>query len=396
MKPISLSRGAKFAIGRLESLGYEAYAVGGCVRDSLLGTAPHDWDLTTSATPDETAAAFSDYRVIGTGMKHGTVTILYMGEPLEITTYRLDGDYADNRHPSSVTFSKSLPDDLARRDFTVNAMAYHPTRGLTDLFGGVDDLERRLIRCVGDAEARFREDGLRILRAVRFASALGFSLEPETAHAVHSCVSLLENIAPERIREEWNKLILGKAVDHILYEYTDVLSLIFPNVSRSPISVRIADAPADFVTRLTVFFYGWMTDVGSDTAMNRLRYDHATREEVGTLLRLIEIPVEPTEATVRRLLAEISPETFWRLLDVKRCVGVPAAAETAEIAQTVLSRGDCLSLRSLAVNGKDLMKIGIPEGKSVGEALDRLLDAVLDGDLPNKKTALLNAAKKWK
>ena len=396
MNPISLSRGAKFAIGRLESLGFEAYAVGGCVRDSLLGTVPHDWDLTTNATPDETAAAFADCRVIGTGMKHGTVAILYMGEQLEITTYRLDGDYADNRHPSSVTFSKSLSDDLSRRDFTVNAMAYHPARGLTDLFGGTDDLDRRLIRCVGDAETRFHEDGLRILRAVRFASALDFSLEPETSRAVHACVSLLENIAPERIREEWSKLLLGKAVDFVLHEYPDVTLRVFPDASRSPIAVRIADAPADLVTRLTVFFYGWMTDTGSDAAMRRLRFDRATREEVGTLLRLIEIPVAPTTAAVRRLLAELSPETFWRLLDVKRCFKAPVSPKVAHIAQTVLSRGDCLSLRTLAVNGKDLMKIGIPEGKPVGEVLDRLLDAVLDGSLPNRKAALLNAAKEWR
>lgn len=396
MKPISLSRGAKFAIERLESRGYEAYAVGGCVRDSLLGQVPHDWDLTTNATPDETAAAFADCRVIETGKKHGTVTVLYRGEPLEITTYRLDGAYADNRHPASVTFSKTISDDLCRRDFTVNAMAYHPTRGLVDLFGGKDDLQNGMIRCVGDATTRFHEDGLRILRAVRFASVLDFSLESETARAIHACVSLLGNIARERIREEWTKLLLGKAADRILRDYPNVILEIFPEVVPSPLNISLSDAPADAATRLTLFLYGWTTDVGADAALLRLRYDNATREEVGTLLRLIEIPIEPTEAAVRRLLTELSPETLDRLLCVKRCVGIPAPAEIATIAQTILSRGDCLSLRALAVNGNDLMKLGFPAGKPIGEILNRLLDGVIDGTLPNKKAALLNAAKKWK
>ena len=259
MKPISLSRGAKFAIARLESRGYEAYAVGGCVRDSLLGQAPHDWDLTTNATPDETAAAFADCRVVETGKKHGTVTVLDRGEPLEITTYRRDGAYADNRHPVSVTFSKTLSDDLSRRDFTVNAMAYHPSRGLVDLFGGKEDLQNGVIRCVGNAETRFHEDGLRILRAIRFASVLDFSLEAETARAIHICVFLLDNIARERIREEWTKLLLGKAADRILRDYPDVISEIFPEVVPSPLDIHICDAPADPVIRLTLFLYGWTT-----------------------------------------------------------------------------------------------------------------------------------------
>ena len=394
MEPIFLSRGAKFAIERLESRGYEAYAVGGCVRDSLLGTAPHDCDLTTRATPNQTAAAFADCRIIETGMKHGTVTVLYKGEAIEITTYRLDGDYPDNRHPASVTFSESLADDLARRDFTVNAMAYHPVRGLVDLFGGKDDLRRGVIRCVGDAVTRFHEDGLRILRAVRFASVLDFSLENETSRAVHACVSLLDNIARERIREEWNKLLLGTAADRILREYTDVVSQIFPNVAPPPLVIRIADAPTDLITRLTLFFYAYGLD--ADAAMRRLRYNNASREEVVSLLRFAEAPVEPTEASVRRLLASLSPEVFRRLTDVKRGIGFPVSETVSVIAETILSRGDCLSLRTLAVDGKDLMEIGIPEGKPLGDVLNRLLDSVMNGDLPNEKAALLSAAKKWR
>ena len=429
MKPIFLSPGAAFAIERLESLGYEAYAVGGCVRDSLLGIPPHDWDLTTNATPVQTAAAFTDCRVIETGMKHGTVTVLYRGEPLEITTYRLDGDYTDNRHPASVTFSKLLPDDLARRDFTVNAMAYHPERGLVDLWGGKDDLARGLIRCVGDAPTRFREDGLRILRAVRFASVLRFSLEAETDYAVHSLVSLLDNIARERIREEWNKLLLGGAVSDILRTYPDVTAQIFPeavsamgcpqNTETHCFDVyehtlaALAAAPPDLTVRLALFFH----DLGkpsvrvaspdgdrfpghpevsaaiADAAMRRLRYDNATREEVVALVRLHDAVIQPTEREIRRLLCELSPASVLRLLEVKRCdrVGhapahrqaLPEVSEIPAVMQGILDRGDCLSLRQLAVDGRDLIAIGIPAGKAVGAVLNRLLDAVIDGELPN-------------
>lgn len=419
MKPIfHLSPGATFAIGRLESRGYEAYAVGGCVRDSLLGTAPHDWDLTTNATPDETAAAFADCRVIGTGMKHGTVTVLYRGEPLEITTYRLDGAYADNRHPTSVTFSKTLADDLARRDFTVNAMAYHPKRGLVDLYGGTEDLARGVIRCVGDAGTRFREDGLRILRAVRFASVLGFSLEDETARAVHRCSGLLENIAQERIREEWNKLLLGKTPAAILHDYADVAAWIFPELLPAAehreasgktifeqMPAALANAPTDLALRLAVFFHAFgdrNAEQGAaiaDQAMLRLRYDNAMREEVVRLVRLRDTAIPATEPGVRRLLREMSPESAERLLNLQESVRT-LPAEKAErvraILRAVVERGDCVSLHTLAVNGGDLIAAGIPAGKRVGEILEHLLDRVIDGDLPNEKEALMKVVRQFR
>ena len=209
MEKIVPSDGAEFAMRRLREHGFEAYAVGGCVRDSLLGRVPNDWDLTTNARPDQTASCFCDCRIIDTGMKHGTVAVLYEGELLVITTYRLDGAYLDNRHPADVTFSSQLRDDLSRRDFTVNAMAYHPDEGVVDCFDGQADLQARVIRCVGEARTRFEEDGLRILRAIRFASVLGFDVEEKTAMAVHGCRHLLSNIANERIREEFCKLICG-------------------------------------------------------------------------------------------------------------------------------------------------------------------------------------------
>ena len=208
MEPIlTLSPGAAFAIGRLESRGYEAYAVGGCVRDSLLGKVPHDWDLTTSATPDETLAAFADCRVIETGVKHGTVTVLTGGAGVEVTTYRIDGSYSDGRHPDSVTFTENLIGDLERRDFTINAMAYHPQAGLVDAFDGIGDLRRHVVRCVGDPDRRFGEDALRILRAVRFAAQLNFSIEEETREAVRRAAPNLHSVSAERIRTEFVKTI---------------------------------------------------------------------------------------------------------------------------------------------------------------------------------------------
>ena len=441
MEPIlTLSPGAAFAIGRLESRGYEAYAVGGCVRDSLLGKVPHDWDLTTSATPDETLAAFADCRVIETGVKHGTVTVLYGGEPLEITTYRLDGAYADNRHPTSVTFSKTLEDDLSRRDFTVNAMAYHPKRGLVDLFGGRDDPSRGVIRCVGDPATRFGEDGLRILRAVRFASVLGFSLDPATAGAVHARRSLLGNIARERVREEWNKLLLGKTPAAILRDYADVAAEVIPEIAPAvtcPQNVvthcypvfehtlaALTVAPADLVLRLAVIFHdlgkpGTRTETPNgdrfpghaersaeiaDEAMRRLRYDNATREETVRLVRLHDSVIPATEKGVRRLLRELPPESVLRLMELKKCdraghapdyrYPAPEVERIPGILQTVLARGDCVSLHTLAVNGKDLLSLGVPAGRDVGALLERLLDRVVDGDLPNEKQALLAEAKR--
>ena len=398
MEPLSLPNGAKFALERLESRGYEAYVVGGCVRDSLLGLSPHDWDLTTNATPDETAAAFSDCRLIDYGKKHGTVTVLFHGEPLEITTYRLDGVYTDNRHPASVTFSKTLADDLARRDFTVNAMAYHPARGLVDLFGGANDLARRAIRCVGNAETRFEEDGLRILRAVRFASALDFSLEPETGRAVHARVALLDHIARERIREEWNKLLLGKSPAKILSAYPDVAARAIPAFAGAGRvdPAALSAAPNDLIIRLSVLFHVYLSKENrletADRAMRDLRYDNAAREETLAVLELAGADMDPAEAAVRRLLVSHAPQTLKRALEAKRCLGIPFPEKIPAVLETVLARGDCVALRDLAVNGRDLMNAGIPAGKPVGAVLNRLFEAVVEGDLPNRKDALLRAA----
>ena len=229
---ISLPREVQKAIAQLENSGFQAYIVGGCVRNTLLGLPVNDWDMTTSARPEEMKQCFADFRTIETGIQHGTLTVLVDGMPLEITTFRNDGEYLDNRHPVGVTFSQNIEEDLCRRDFTVNAMAYHPEMGLVDLFGGQEDLQKRVIACVGEPEKRFYEDGLRILRALRFAAVLNFSIDTDTANAVHACRHLLENIAAERIREEFCKLICGVGAVRILREYHDVIGVFLPELEK--------------------------------------------------------------------------------------------------------------------------------------------------------------------
>lgn len=435
---MNLSQAAAEAIGRLEARGYEAYAVGGCVRDSLLGRIPNDWDLTTNARPEDVLAVFSDCRTIETGLQHGTVTVLLGGEPLEITTYRRDGAYADNRHPVQVTFSDTVEDDLARRDFTVNAMAYHPARGLVDPFGGQADLHARVIRCVGDPATRFHEDGLRILRAVRFAAVLEFGVDPATDAAVHSCRGLLDNIARERVRTEFDKLLTGAGCVPILRAYADVIAQFLPEITPS-VGFRqnsrfhcfdvwehtlaaIAAAATDRIVRLTLLFHDLgkpaayredergghfpghakVSEVLARAAMERLRYDRRTTEQVAELVRIHDLPLPTDERGVRRLMMRLPEEDIRRLLEVQRCDRLAHHPDYCELPpewyalparmEAIRASGACLSLRTLAVNGRDLMQLGIPPGKEIGQLLQLLLDSVVDGTLPNERGALLARA----
>ncbi len=440
MNHITPSKGAQFAILRLQEHGFEAYAVGGCVRDSLLGREPNDWDLTTNALPHETAACFSDHRIIDTGMKHGTVAVLHEGELLEITTYRLDGDYADNRHPVSVTFSKDLRDDLSRRDFTVNAMAYHPDQGIIDCFGGQEDLKQKVIRCVGNPQTRFEEDGLRILRAIRFASVLDFSLEEKTTNAVHACKHLLKNIASERIREEFCKLLCGKRAVPILREFADVIAVFLPEIEPSfgfdqkskyhcydvwehTLHALEENESGDLTVRLGILLH----DIGkpdcftedekgghfpshaersvelTHEALKRLRFDNATRELIAKLVKYHDVPLIPEEKHVKRALLRFGEAGLTSLLEIQRCdrlahhpsyVDLPQYhAQIPQIVQKIIDENACLSLKTLAVKGDDLIALGYKPGKEIGEQLQALLDAVIDGALPNDKDTLLSFAR---
>ena len=439
---ITIPAHARLVMQRLENAGYEAYVVGGCVRNALLAIPPNDWDMTTVARPEEMQVCFSDLHVIETGLKHGTLTVMVDGEPIEVTTYRNDGEYADNRHPVSVTFSTEVKEDLARRDFTVNAMAYHPVRGLVDLFGGREDLEARVIRCVGDPATRFREDGLRILRALRFAAVLDFSIDPETSQAVHACAHLLDNIAAERIREEFCKLICGGGAVRILREYIDVIGHFLPellacvgfeqNTKYHCFDVfehtlaALSFCRGGLLEHLAVLFH----DIGKPLCYTedengghfkghavesvrmvreitqRLRFDNKTGERLALLVDYHDREIPPTLPSVKRLMRKMSDEDISILMEVKRADRLahaplystpsPTLEQIPRLVAEIRATDACLSLASLAVKGDDLMAIGVPKGRRIGLLLGALLDDVIEERLPNEREALLREAAKRK
>ena len=431
-------------LGRLTRAGFSAYVVGGCVRDSLLGLDPHDWDICTSALPDQMQAVFHDQRTVETGLKHGTLTVVMDHVPYEVTTYRVDGDYSDHRHPDSVVFVDDLTKDLARRDFTVNAMAWSPDAGLQDPFDGQRDLSAKLIRCVGGPEQRFEEDALRVLRALRFASVYDFTIEPDTAAALRKKAPDLKHVAGERIREELLKLLCGKAAGRILREYPEVLAEIIPEI-RPMIgydqenhhhsydlwehTVRgIEGVPADPVLRLTMLlhdtgkpavrttdekgeghYYGHprvSEEIARRTA-EALRLDNAFRERLCILVRHHDTPLRTQSGAINTdrsfLLRRLNKygEENLRALFLIHCADRTATGySSAEREQTrlrdrtealnaLLAEQPCFSLKNLAVNGRDLIALGL-KGKAVGETLQSLLEAVMDGLVPNERSALLD------
>lgn len=422
---------------RLTSAGFACHAVGGCVRDSLLGLTPHDWDLTTNALPEQTAALFADHTVIPTGIQHGTVTVLIDGMPLEITTYRTDGAYHDHRRPDSVAFVDDITEDLRRRDFTVNAMAWSPQSGLCDPFGGQTDLQHRRLRCVGKAEERFDEDALRILRALRFAATYGFEIETETAAALFRCAPLLTQVAAERVRAELDRLLTGEFVGDVLRGFYKVLYPVLPELQamaghlqhsryhdRDVLDHTIAAveaAPPILSVRLALLlhdsgkpqcftrgkdgaghFYGHATvsTAIADDVTRRLRYDRRTQETVGLLVKYHDTPIADTDASVRRWLNRLGEQRLRLLLDVMEGDSrahaawvVPSRVATInalrERVDRVVAAGQCVSLKTLAINGNDLKAAGIPAGKAMGECLRYLLDEVLSGNLPNEHGILL-------
>ncbi len=437
--PLFLSEDAAALIARLEENGFEACTVGGCVRDALRGETPHDWDIGTAALPEDTLRCFADCPVIETGLKHGTVTVLWRGKPFEITTYRVEKGYADGRHPDEVAFVRRLEDDLARRDFTINAMAYHPVRGLTDLFGGQADLAAGIVRCVGEADRRFREDALRILRGLRFAACLGFAVEEAAARAMRGEQGRLRGVSAERVNAELCRLLTGRNAAGTLRAFADVIGTVLPETApmrgflqNNPHHCRdvwehtltaLETSPPDRLVRLALLFHDsgkpftYTEDesgVGhfhghpavsgrlADRAMRRLRFDTETRERVCRLVRIHDIPAENEPRFVRRWLNRLGEEDFRRLLAVKRADTLGQAPRYQPPRLTVLDgleqtledilRGeDCFRLRDLAVGGRDLLAEGMSEGPAVGEALRFLLDGVLDGRFPNERGPLLEA-----
>lgn len=424
----------------LEKAGYEAYFVGGCVRDSIMGRSFHDIDITTNALPDEIIKVFHGYKIIPTGIKHGTVTVIYDATPYEITTYRIDGKYTDSRRPDSVEFTTSLREDLARRDFTINAVAMDLRENICDFFGGTDDIEKRIIRCVGNPEKRFEEDALRIMRALRFSSQLGFEIAPETAKAVHSMKNSLANISRERITEELDKLICGKNCINVLMEYSDVIATIIPEFEKcigfeqhSPYHkytvwehiVRAVNfAPCDNLKlRRALLFHDIAKPVcakfdetgrghfkkhaetGAEMTqkiMKRLRYDG---ESINYAVTLIAHHSEKilTKTDVKKMMSAIGDRLFFELMEMKKCdnfakndfVHDENTAFDKLIAEghRIIEQNECRNLHMLAVNGNDLIKIGL-SGAEIGETLNKLLNLVIEEKIFNEHDTLLNYIKR--
>ncbi|MCD8321776.1 MAG: HD domain-containing protein [Oscillospiraceae bacterium] len=429
--------------GILEGLaqsGYPAYPVGGCVRDGLLGLTPADWDVCTAALPAQTEAALPGLRFVETGMRHGTVTVLTGGGPVEVTTFRRDGAYEDGRHPAAVSFQAGLEEDLARRDFTVNAMALAPDGTVIDPYGGQEDLAAGVIRCVGNPSARFGEDALRILRALRFAARLDFQIEADTAQALLAQRDLLEKISPERIYKELTGLLTGPGAGRVLRDFAPVFYVFMPELAaqhgfwqNNPNHIHdiwthttmAVDAIApDPVLRLTMLLHDigkparYFTDeagVGhfyghaetgaamADELLRRLRCDNATRRRVTLLIEYHDIEPPQTEKSARRLLAKLGEEVCRQLLACWRADSddrgqavkernLAVILRSEQAMEAVLAQEQCFSKRDMAINGQDILALGVPEGPAVGRILETLFQQILSGGLPNEREPLLTQA----
>ena len=388
-----IPRHVQIILDRLTDAGFDAYVVGGSLRDSLLGNAAHDWDVTSGATPDQVISLFPDMHVIPTGLKHGTVTVVSKGDPIEITTFRTDGEYKDSRRPESVTFSNNVEDDLSRRDFTVNAMAYNERRGLVDLFGGKDDLERKIIRCVGDPEKRFSEDALRIMRAFRFSSQLGFEIEKETLLAAHSMKNGLKNIAKERISNEFLRLLEGVAAKDSLLKMGDILNVIIPETLDIQRFEKIEGLQRDAIVRLSFLLCGLSTE----SVRNAAHCLKLSSKQTQKLMKLSSPPTENelkdlTEEGARRILAAYGENTLAAAEISSLVYNIDAASLT--ILRRIVENDPPVTLDRLAVNGSDLINEGIANGRDVGRILCSLLNEVIADPNKNERASLLEIARK--
>ncbi len=437
---ISIPENILKALETLNINGYEAYIVGGCVRDAYLGKVPNDWDITTSATPEEMKTVFSDFRVIEIGIKHGTLSVIINDEIIEITTMRVDGDYTDNRHPDSVEFTYDIHKDLSRRDFTVNAMAYNPDIGLVDPFDGRGDIDKKIIRCVGDPDRRFNEDALRIMRALRFACTLNFEIVAETADSILKKKSLLNNVAKERIRVELLKLLCGNGVKRILLDFSPVFFEIIPELElmynfpqNTPYHIydvwghtviAVSCVPADPILRMTMLLH----DIGkpqmhtvdqngishfkkhqslsyekSVEILKNLRFSKAEQDEISKLILYHDLhPKGEREETVR-LCVSLSPEFLLRLIPIFKADAMAQNPEflkltfdeinrTEQMIDMLIEENVCLSIGSLEVNGDDLKQLGFT-GKKIGNILNIVLDKVSQGEISNVREEILTYIK---
>ena len=439
---MNINEGANRIINILERNGYEAYAVGGCVRDTLMGKVPADWDITTNCMPDDMIRCFEDYRIIETGLKHGTVTVLIDGVGYEVTTYRRDGEYTDNRHPDKVTFVTDIASDLSRRDFTINAMAYNPKSGLVDLFGGREDIENKVIRCVGSPDKRFSEDALRILRALRFASVLDFSIDKTTSDAIFAFKDFLDNISKERINVEFTKLLCGQRNVDIIREYFDVICVFIPEMK--PMKGfdqktrwhiydvlehtlhSLDNANDDFIVKMTMLLHdiakphtfsmddrgGHFTGHQARSAeiareiLNRLRYDKNTTSAIVQLISEHDNRFDSNPKKIKRILNKLGPENGKRLIAVQKADnlaqnpeqvrnGLQSIIESEKIMDRIIAENQVFSLAQLEISGKDLIAMGVKPGPDIGRILQQILDDVIDCKIENVKDALCSEVLKY-
>lgn len=391
---MDLPQSVALILSRLEGAGYQAYLVGGCVRDYFMGKAPHDFDITTNALPHETVGLFSDLRVEETGLQHGTVTVFIDHLPIEITTFRTEGEYSDHRHPDGVEFTASVEEDLARRDFTMNAIAYSLGGRVVDPFGGRADIEAGVIRCVGDGKLRFSEDALRILRALRFAARFGFSLEPSTDSTLFACAPLLKEIAVERVLEELKGILTAPYAGEVLSAYEPVLKELLPELFADCAVLK------ELPPRVSLRFAGWLWKMGrekADRLLKNLKASNQLRREVGMLTegQNCSYPHYPQQVLLRPGLSKMKKDLFCDHLLLQLRTGL-ITEETytisVHLAVGMVHQGVCLSIKELAVGGKELMELGL-RGAEIGKMQQLLFRQVMEERLPNERHALLEFAK---
>lgn len=424
-------------IEKIEENGFEAYMVGGCVRDCVMGVTPHDYDICSSALPEETMEIFKGEGMVTAGLKHGTVGIIRDKQVYEITTYRLDGEYSDGRHPDSVAFTRELKEDLLRRDFTINAMAYNPRSGLVDIYGGCEDIKNGIIRCVGNAEERFSEDSLRILRAIRFASRFDFEIEKSTADAMNKLYPLIESVSTERISSEFMQTIMCKGASRYINEFKEIIAFFIPEIKDmfgfeqhskwhcydvwNHTMVSLAACDDDIYVKLTMFFH----DIGkphcftqdengeghfykhavisekiAHKALKRMRLSNDIINKVSMLTGAHDIVLNATKKSVKKILGKFGEEDFERLLKIRLADRAACNREIEDnteelvedvrkIAAQIKEENECFNIQGLAVKGGDVIKAGIQPGPEVGKMLKKLLDEVIEGNIKNEYEELI-------
>lgn len=393
---LQLPNYVNLAIKELTDSGYSCYVVGGAVRDALLERELSDYDLATDALPAQLHAIFHAYPTIDTGIKHGTLTVIIEDNPIEITTYRTDGTYMDHRHPSQVTFTPSLQEDCARRDFTINALAYHPRTGIIDFFHGMDDLNNHIIRTVNDPDQRFQEDALRILRALRFSAQLGFDLDEDTKSALFRKKEDLFYVSSERILKEFELLLTAKACTQVLLEYRPVLEVVLPEIKNISLSAwqttltAIERSKKDLIIRMAILFTP-IKDLFYQSIYRRLHMSSNNTDGIRSLLKYQDLPLDTT-IHIRKVLQKIAVP-FPTYLEYR--IALDPSLPKDDIVSTynaILENHDCITLGQLAINGNDLKELGL-QGEAIGIGLHKCLDAVIEEKCPNDKEALLQYVK---